>query len=127
MFLQSSESPPATPTLSVISPQSLCPAAIPTAASKVCVTPEGWPANELLLKAEALTQRGFNNASVTEAAAEEEQTNHHTRGLLQTEGARLHHRAKNHLQGAEINATRSSKDPCLTCFCRAETAYLNVF
>lgn len=43
------ESPPATPTLSVIPPQSLCPAAIPSAASKVCMWPPrtGRPMNSL--------------------------------------------------------------------------------
>lgn len=60
------------------------------------MTPEGWPANELLLNAETLTQKSFNDVSVTEEEdGEEEQlrvlreTNHHSRGLLQTEGAGL--------------------------------------
>lgn len=96
------------PSLYVCSlPQSPCPAAIPSAASKVCVTPGDWPANELLTKRKIRTQRDFKMDSVKE----EEQvrvlrvTNHHTQVVLETEGARLHHGAKNHLKGAEINAT----------------------
>lgn len=60
----------------------MCPAAIPSAAGKVRMTPEGRPANELLVNAEASTQRGLNNGSVEGEEEEEEQrvlreTNHH--------------------------------------------------
>lgn len=58
------------------------------------MTPEGRPANELLVNAEAPTQRGLNNGSVEGEEEEEEQrvlreTNHHTRGLLETRGTRV--------------------------------------
>lgn len=60
------------------------------------MTPEGRPANELLVNAEAPTQRGLNNGSVEGEEEEEEEeqrvlreTNHHTRGLLETRGTRV--------------------------------------
>jgi len=42
--------------LSLIPHQSLCPAAIPSAASKVYVIPVDWAANELLIKRETLSK-----------------------------------------------------------------------
>lgn len=88
--MQRCESPQATLTLSVIFSLSLCPVAICSAASKVYMTPEGWTANELLMKREPLTQRDFNDGSVKDKEEVEQlcllwETNHHTHGLLKTE------------------------------------------
>lgn len=54
------------------------------------MTPEGWTANELVVKGESLTQRGFNEGSFKDKEEEKQlcvlpETNHHTRGLLKTE------------------------------------------
>lgn len=67
------------------------PAAIPSAASKMHMTPEGWPANELLINTETLTQRGFNNASIKEKELLRvlQETNHQTHGFLKTKDAKL--------------------------------------
>lgn len=70
-------------------------AAIPSAASKVHVTPEGWPANELLMNTDSNTKGGWggggNNGSVKENELLHvlQETNHQTHGLLRTEGAKL--------------------------------------
>lgn len=58
---------------------------------------------------ESVTQGGFKERSVKEGEQHHvlQGTNHHTHGLLKTEGARLYCGAENCLTGAEINAIRS--------------------